>query len=203
LASENGTPPTKPARRRSEWRERTAAEVCSPVAFADRKAAGGWHVAGVLGFAGRWERSGRTGDDLDRFIADARHALTAELVRCRDAHRDRLLVCTGATHTGVLQLTYEICTTLGCKTLSVAPDRALNYELGPLDFVIPLGEAFGDESEWFVHVCDEFILLGGGKQSHREILLAAAQGKAITVIQGLGGVADELTVADLPTARFV
>jgi hypothetical protein len=196
-------PPTKPARRRQEWRLRTSAEVCSASAFAERKPASQWYILGVLGFAGRWERSGLTCDALERFSTDARQALQAELVRCHATHQERLIVCTGATNTGVLQLTYELCAALGFKTMSVAPDRALNYELGQLDYVIPLGEAFGDESEWFVHLSDEFVLLGGGKQSHREVLMAAAQGKPITVIQGLGGVADELTAADLPAARFV
>jgi hypothetical protein len=182
---------------------RISAEICSAKAFAAQKADRGWHMLGVLGFAGRWERSGLTGEALAGYVTEARQALQGELVRCQEAHGGRLLVCTGATNTGVLQLAYELCAALGLETVSVAPDRALNYELGSLNYVIPMGESFGEESEWFVHLCDEFLLLGGGKQSQRELLMAGALGKPITIIQGFGGCADELTAVELPAARFI
>jgi hypothetical protein len=199
---ETGKGPRRPGGR-AEWRERTDAEICTESQFADRKSAGRLHVVGVLGFAGRWERSGLRGEALAGFIAEARQALQAELLRCQAAHAERLVVSTGATNTGVLQLTYEVCSAFRIRTMSVAPDRALNYELGPLDYLIPLGNYFGDESDAFVRLCDEFVLLGGGKQSHREILAGHQAGKPVTVIQGFGGIADELGPADLPNARWV
>jgi len=195
--------PATRSSRRAEWRQRTDAEILTDSSFAARKSAEGLYVVGVLGFAGRWERSGLAPDALAAFIDEAREFLGRELLRAQQAHGDRLVVCTGATNTGVLQLTYELCSALGIRTMSVAPDRALNYELGPLDFVIPLGEYFGDESEAFVRLGDEFVLLGGGNQSHQEILAAHLAGKPVTIIQGFGGIADELSPADLSNARWV
>ncbi len=196
-------PDPKRSRRAAEWRKRTGAEVLSAAQFAATKARSGLYLAGVMGFAGRWERSGLDGEELRRFVADAREALRAELSRVRERHGERLVVVTGATDTGVLQITYELCAAGGIPTLSAAPDAALNYEIGPLRYVIPAGREFGDESDLFVSFSDEFVLLGGGKQSRRETLAASAAGKPITVIQGFGGVADEFTAADLPGARFV
>jgi hypothetical protein len=189
--------------RRDEWSDRTSAEVLSEPRFRARKQEAGWHILGVMGYAGRWEKSGLHGDELAAFVSLAREALRAEIVRCRDAHPGRLLVCTGATNTGVLQLTYEVCVFLDIPTMSVAPDRALNYELGPLAYVIPHGQAFGDESDLFVGLSDELLLLGGGKQSHREVLAGHALHKPVTVIQGFGGTADALSAVELPGARFV
>lgn len=189
--------------RRAEWRRRTNAEILNEKQFSALKERAQLYVVGVLGFAGRWERSGLEGEELACFVAEARGALQAELGRVLEQHRERLIVATGATNTGVLQLTYALCVALGIPTASAAPDRALSYELGPLRYVLPTGQEFGDESDRFVNICDEFILLGGGKQSHREVLAASAAEKPITVIQGFGGIADELTPAELPKARFV
>ena len=189
--------------RRAEWRRRTNAEILNEKQFALLKERERYYLAGVMGFAGPWERSGLAGDELARFVADAQLALQIELDRLRAEQGEHLLVATGATSTGVLQLTYALCTAGNIGAMSVAPDCALNYELGPLRYVIPCGRDFGDESDLFVALCDEFVLLGGGKQSHRETLAASAQGKPITVIQGFGGIADELTSAELPGARFV
>jgi len=194
--------PKRP-RRITEWRKRTRAEVLDAGQFYVLKARSELYIVGVMGFAGRWERSGLEGEELARFVADAREALGAELSRFRERHGGRLVVATGATNTGVLQLTYELCAGAGVPTLSAAPDASLKYELGPLRYVIPAGREFGDESDLFVSLCDEFVLLGGGKQSRRETLAASSAGKPVTVIQGFGGAADELTSAESPGARFV
>ena len=55
----------------------------------------------------------------------------------------------------------------------------------------------------FVSMCDAFLLLGGGAQSQRESIAAHEQRKPVTVIQGFGGVADELGPEDLSRARFL
>jgi hypothetical protein len=188
---------------RAEWRKRTDARIVNERDFVALKTQQNLYLAGVLGFAGQWERSGLDAAELTQFVADARTALTEELQRVHGLHGERLVVSTGATNTGVLQLTYDICREKNFPTFSVAPDCALNYEVGPLDYVLPYGREFGDESDLFVQLCDEFILLGGGKQSHREILAAYRAAKPITIIQGFGGIADEFTVAELPAARFV
>jgi hypothetical protein len=189
--------------RRSEWRKRTNAEIVNERDFARLKANLGLYVTGVLGFAGPWERSGLDDEELAAFVAEARDALTIELRRVQETYGERLVVATGATNTGVLELTYAICQEKHIATFSVAPDCALNYEIGTLQYVLPHGREFGDESALFVSLCDEFILLGGGKQSYREILAAQEAAKPITVIQGFGGVADEFDTSQLPHARFV
>jgi hypothetical protein len=189
--------------RRADWRHRTEAELHTETGFAQSKARHGWRVLGVMGFAGRWERSGLAGDDLAWFVAEARQALRRELLRARDAYPGRLHMATGGTNTGVLGLAYGLCAELAIPAVGITPDRALNYELGGMAHLIPVGEFFGDESEAFVRLCDEFILLGGGKQSLREALSASSIGKPVTVIQGFGGVADEVTPQVLPGARFV
>jgi hypothetical protein len=188
--------------RRAEWRQRSSAEVHTEAGFARLKALRGWRLLGVMGFAGRWERSGLTGNDLSWLVGEARSALRRELARARDAG-PALHVATGGTNTGVLELVYELCSDLGIPAVGITPDRALNYEVGAMAHVVPVGEFFGDESEAFVALCDEFLLLGGGKQSHRETMAASSMGKLVTVIQGFGGVADELSPETLPAARFV
>lgn len=188
---------------RAEWRKRTDARIVNERDFVALKTQQDLYVAGVLGFAGQWERSGLDATELTQFVDDARIALAEELQRVHELFGERLVVSTGATNTGVLQLTYDICCEKSIPTFSVAPDCALNYEVGSLDYVLPHGREFGDESDLFVQLCDEFILLGGGKQSHREILAAHRASKPITIIQGFGGVADEFTSEELPAARFV
>ncbi len=199
----SGTPAGGYQQRRAEWRQRTSARVHSERAFTSLKAQHGWRLLGVMGFAGRWERSGLSGDDLAWFIGEARTALRRELLRASAEAAGLLHVATGGTNTGVLEMTYALCAELDLPAVGITPDRALNYELGMMAHVIPVGEFFGDESETFVRLCDEFLLLGGGKQSQRETMAACALGKPITVIQGFGGVADEFTVEVLPGARFV
>jgi hypothetical protein len=188
---------------RAEWRKRTDARIVNERDFGALKTQQNLYVAGVLGFAGQWERSGLDTAELTQFIADAHIALTEELERVHVRYSERLIVATGATNTGVLQLTYTICREKNIPTFSVAPDCALNYEIGSLDYILPHGREFGNESDLFVQFCDEFILLGGGKQSHREIVAAHRAAKPITIIQGFGGVADEFTSEELPAARFV
>lgn len=189
--------------RRSEWRRRTTADVHSERSFVRLKADLSLRVVGVMGFAGAWERSGLTGGDLLWFVEEARSALRQEIVRSRHEYGGRLYVATGGTNTGVLRLAYEVCAEAGIPAVGITPDRALNYDLGAMACVVPVGEFFGDESGAFVALCDEFLLLGGGKQSLRETLAAAALGRPVTVIQGFGGIADELTPESLPSARFV
>src|SRR5262245_29201054 len=189
--------------RRSEWRQRTGADVFTEATFAAKKARESLYVVGVMGFAGKWERSGFAEDDLLWFVEEARTALRGELLALARSHADRLVVATGGTNSGVLELTYSLCAELGITAMGITPDRALNYELGAMAYVLPVGRYFGDESDVFVRQCDAFLLLGGGKQSQKETLAAAALGKPIVVIQGFGGVADEFTPEQLPAARFV
>ncbi|HEU5098899.1 MAG TPA: hypothetical protein VFU22_07770, partial [Roseiflexaceae bacterium] len=116
---------------------------------------------------------------------------------------DRLVVASGATNEGVLRLAYEVCAFLSITAMGIAPDQALDFPLGQMQYVLPFGRAFGDESPVFVRTIDELLVLGGGPQSRREVFAAAEAGQPMTIIQGFGGIADQLSCADLPAARFV
>ena len=82
--------------------------------------------------------------------------------------------------------------------MGITSNRALAYDVGAMNFVVPVGARFGDESEAFVGLCDEFLVLGGGDQSLREAEAALEQGKPVCVVGGFGGAADELAARDDP-----
>ena len=60
-----------------------------------------------------------------------------------------------------------------------------------------IGEKFGDESEAFVSILDALWVIGGGQQSMNECKLASESNLPITIMQGIGGIADELNPANL------
>ena len=187
----------------SVWKERTGAQLLSESAWATLCAERSRFVVGVLGYAGRWERTGLRGAALHPLVAAARAALRDQLLALQAQHGPQLAMASGATNRGVLQLAYELCAELGITALGVAPEQVLNYPLAPMDYLLLVGRRFGDESAAFVRISDVLLLLGGGEQSEREIRMGAAAGKPITIVQGFGGVADQLTAAELPTTRFV
>ena len=189
--------------RLEEWRQKTQAEILDEGCFQAIKKEQNLHVLGVMGFSGRWHRSGLQGRELTQFVADMCAGLQAEFESQRRAHQERLVVCTGATNGGVLQVVYEACTLLGIAAMGITPDRALNYEIGEMRYLLPSGQRFGDESPLFLRTCDAFLVLGGGEHSHHESLTARAIGKPLTIVQGFGGIADTFTVAEFPKARFV
>ena len=187
----------------SKWREETDADILDATGFADWKTAGARFVVGVMGFSGAWRRSGLSGKALQDHILDAELALSRQLVALKDTHADRLVMCSGATNTGVPGLAYSLCTQHQITGAGITAGAALRYRLGEMAVLVVVGKRFGDESAVFVQSCDAFLLLGGGKQSAKECRMAAAAGKPITVIQGFGGVADGLTGGELQGARFV
>lgn len=187
----------------SRWSEKTTARLFTPDAFASYKTTQRFFLLGVMGFAGPWRRSGLEGEQLTSMISGVRQALRRELEDAQLTHKDRLVVVSGATRAGVLEQTYELCHDLGIFAMGVTPDRALAYPLGAMDFVVPFGRRFGDESGVFLDLCDAFLLLGGGPQSKRETLEAARRQKPTTVVRGFGGVADAFDEQNLPSARFI
>jgi hypothetical protein len=98
---------------------------------------------------------------------------------------------------------YDECNLLNITAMGIAPEQVLDYQLGKMRYMLPFGTTFGDESNVFIRLVDEVIMLGGGLQSLKEVLLAAQIHKPITILQGFGGAADQLTPQILPTARFV
>lgn len=174
------------------WRAKTAAALHSPASFAAYKQAQGFALLGVMGYAGSWRRTGKTGEALAAHVGAARAALKSELLAARERHGLELVMASGATNNGVLAQAYDLCAELGILAMGITSNRALAYEVGAMNFVVPVGSRFGDESEAFVELCDEFLVLGGGDQSRREAEAALERGKPVRVIVGFGGAADEL-----------
>lgn len=104
---------------------------------------------------------------------------------------------------GVPKIIYDVCEKEEIKAMGVACVKAFKYALGKMDYLIIEGEDWGAESPTFLKTSDEFIILGGGGQAKREAIAASAEGKTVSVFQGYGGSADQLTTADLPGAVFV
>jgi hypothetical protein len=61
----------------------------------------------------------------------------------------------------------------------------------------------GNEPPAFLKASEALVPLGGGGKAKRETIVAAQEGKRITVNSGYGGSPDGLTAADGPTATFV
>ncbi|MCB9745819.1 MAG: hypothetical protein H6741_27750 [Alphaproteobacteria bacterium] len=158
---------------------------------------------GVMGFAGSWRRSGLRGPALERLIEDARLALRRALLDAFREHRERLVVVSGATDAGVLQLTYALCAEHGILAIGLAPRQVLRHRTAPMTLLALHGARFGDESALFVQVCDAFLVLGGGAQSEQEARMAREAGKPVTLIRGFGGAADLLAEEGLDGARVV
>ncbi|EDM79497.1 hypothetical protein PPSIR1_35262 [Plesiocystis pacifica SIR-1] len=178
------------------WRAKTEAAFHTPASFAAYKQAQGFALLGVMGYAGSWRRTGKTGAALKAHVAAARAALEAELCAARERHGIKLVMASGATNNGVLELAYDLCVELGILAMGITSGRALAYEVGAMDFVVPVGSRFGDESQDFVELCDEFLVLGGGDQSLAEAEAALAVDKPVRVIVGFGGAADALAARE-------
>jgi hypothetical protein len=182
---------------------RTSASVITEAGFTSLKHRSGLQVVGVVGFARSWLQLGLRGAMLAQTVADARATIYHELADRQRRYGDRLVIASGATNVGVGQLAYEMCARLNITAMGIAPDQALDFPLGRMDYLLPFGQTFGDESPVFVRMIDEMLVMGGGAQSEREIFAAAADNRPMTIIQGFGGIADQLTPAVLPAARFV
>jgi predicted Rossmann-fold nucleotide-binding protein len=182
----------------SAWRKKTAADITDPAGFAAWKAEGSRYVVGVMGYSGAWRRSGLTGEALADFVAKAEQALEVVLLSLREAHGERLVVCSGATDIGVPGLAYALCARLGITTAGITAGAAQRYRLATMEKLVVIGRRFGDESAVFVAQCDAFVVLGGGAQSAAECRLAMAAGKPVTAIRGFGGAADALPAEDSP-----
>mgnify|MGYP000265038086 CR=1 FL=1 len=186
-----------------QWREKTDARIFDEQTFLEHAQEQDCFVLGVLGYAGSWARSGYKGEALKRWVQKMTDALEESLVQEKAVHQEKLVVSSGATNLGVLQIAYALCEKHAILSLGVTPDRTLRYRIGKLDYLLPFGRSYGDESEVFLRTSDAFLLLGGGAQSKKEIIIAHQMKKPITIIQGFGGAADDFSEAELPDARFI
>jgi hypothetical protein len=187
----------------NRWRSHTSAEIVSELRFAQLKRRSQWHVVGVAGFARPWSQMGLSNLDLAQMIADARASICHELADRQRRFGQRLVIASGATDQGMLKLAYEVCQFLHITAVGIAPDQALEFPLGRMQYMLPFGTSFGDESDVFVHAIDELIVVGGGRQSERELFAAARIRRPLTIIQGFGGIADQLSPEAVAGARFV
>lgn len=177
---------------RARWAAKTGATLYTPGDFGRLKVDEGLVLLGVMGYAGGWKRSGLSGAALASLIGDARRALDREFESATREYGDALVMVSGATNKGVLELAYTLANERGIRAMGVTSSQALRYRLGTMAYLVSVGSRFGDESHVFVALCDRFVVLGGGKQSHDEAELALAQGKPVTLITGFGGAADAL-----------
>jgi hypothetical protein len=77
-------------------------------------------------------------------------------------------VASGLTNVGVLKIAYNEAKKRGWSTAGIACQKALSYELFPVDLKIIAGRNWGDESSIFLSFVDAIVRIGSGKQSMAE-----------------------------------
>ena len=186
------------------WKEKTAAQLLTEHDFLVHKDKLGLHVVGVTGFSGQWSDAKIAADgNIKSDVVAAVASLEIHLAELKEKYGERLVISSGATNEGVPKIIYDLCGSLGISAMGVTSAKAYDYPLGKMDYLIVMGNDWGEESPTFLNTSDEFIMLGGGGQAKREAIAAAASGKGVTVFQGFKGSADLLTADDLPSARFI
>jgi len=186
------------------WSTKTDAELVTATRFIAHKEREELHVVGVVGFSGQWSEEKIASDPELRFkVKHARHQLEETLTELKERHGEKLVVSSGATMEGVPKLVYEVCEELGIKAMGVACEKAIDYRLGEMRYLLIEGSNWGDESLTFLRTSDELFMIGGGGQAKREVLAAASEGKKVTIFKNFGGTADELTGFDIKGATFV
>lgn len=180
---------------RARWRTTTRAQVLDGATFRFLCRERGWSVLGVMGYTGAFE------DPAVEAAAAA--ALSTQLERAHAACGERLAVASGATDSGVLALAYRWCAERRVTAIGVTCEAGRTLPIAAVDWLVPVGERFGDESALFVDICDRFVVLGGGEQARREAIGGRAQDKPVTLIRGFGGAADTLAEMELPGATIV
>jgi len=187
-----------------EYGSKTSARILSGIEFENVKEKQGFHVVGVTGFSGQWAPAKIEADPvLKATVEAATAALTDHLKRLKETYGDKLILSSGATMEGVPKIIYDVCEREGISAIGVACSKAFQYPLGKMEYLIIEGEDWGAESPTFLKTSDEILLLGGGGQAKREAIAACQEGKKVSVFQGYGGSADQLTAAEFPGAHFV
>lgn len=187
-----------------QYASKTSAKIISASEFEALKEREGFRVVGVTGFSGQWSEAKIAEDPaLKGTVEAATAALTEHLRQLKATYGDRLVLSSGATMEGVPKIIYDVCAKEGIAAMGVACEKAFKYALGTMKYLIIEGMEWGAESPTFLKTSDEILLLGGGGQAKREAIAAGAEGKKVSVFQGYGGSADQLTSTDIPTATFV
>lgn len=187
-----------------QYASKTTAKIISGAEFETLKEREGLHVVGVTGFSGQWSAAKIGADPGLKVTVDAATAaLTDHLKQLKATYGDKLALSSGATMEGVPKIIYDICAKEGIVAIGVACEKAFNYPLGSMKYLIIEGKEWGAESPTFLKTSDEILLLGGGGQAKREAIAAGLEGKKVSVFQGYGGSADLVTAAEIPGATFV
>lgn len=187
-----------------KYAEKTSAEIISALDFQVIKHGQDLHVVGVIGFSGQWGQGKIDADpQIKANVEAATKALEEELLSLKNTHGQSLIVSSGATMEGVPKIIYDLCAKHGIAAMGVACEKAFDYPLGKMKYLIVEGQDWGAESETFLKTSDEILMLGGGGQAKREAIAAVTLGKSLTVFSGYGGSADQLNPEDMVGARFV
>lgn len=164
----------------------------------------GLHVVGVVGFSGQWsEQKIAESSDLKADVDSARGAIRQALLKLEARYGEKLVVSSGATMEGVPKLIYEECAKLGITAMGVTSEKAFDYPLGKMRYLIVEGKDWGQESPTFLNTSEEILMIGGGGQAKREAIAANASKKPVTVFRGYKGSADQLLPEEVPGATFV
>lgn len=187
----------------TEYASKTSAKIVSSEEFEGLKAAQGLHVVGVAGYSGQWAPAKLAADPNLKVLADAAvSALSEQLKALKSKYGEKLIISSGATMEGVPKIIYDLCVEQGVPAIGVACAKAFKYPLATMKYLVVEGQEWGEESASFISLADELVVLGGGGQAKREMIAAGQQGKDVTVFQGFGGAADQLSAAELPKATF-
>lgn len=187
-----------------QYASKTSAKIMSCTEFENLKEKEGLHVVGATGFSGQWSTAKIEANPLLQATVDeATIALTDHLKHLKATYGDKLVLSSGATMEGVPKIIYDVCVHEGIAAIGVACEKAFNYPLGSMKYLIIEGQEWGNESQTFLKTSDEILILGGGGQAKREAMAAGLEGKKVSVFQGYGGSADQLTATEIPNATFV
>ncbi len=179
---------------RARWRPATRAQVLDGATFRYLCRERGWAVVGVMGDAAT----------LDEPATEAAAAaLSAQLDEARALHGERLAVASCACDGRISALIARWCAAQRVTTIGITCDAGRALPVAPVDWLVPVGERFGDESALFVDTCVGFVVIGGGEQARRQAIGGRAQDKPVILIRGFGGAADALAEMALPGATVV
>lgn len=174
---------------KNSWKKKTDARVVSISRLRKSIQEQDGIGLGLVGFSGNFKKNPR--DDAESVTRRMLELMLSDLMK--DRSPDSVFFISGATNLGVPRVGYAVARKLGCTTVGVTAGAAVRYSIADLDYLTVVGKKFGDESEAFVSVLDELWVVGGGQQSLNECKLAQESGISITVFQGIGGIADQLS----------
>ncbi len=176
------------------WRKKTDAKLVTAARLRQIIRDQNGFALGLVGFSGSFKHNPRPDAQsiTQRVLNSLIHPKAQKL-----APRPLFLV-SGATNLGVPRIGYAAAVALGCPTVGVTAASAIGYAIAPLDYLTVVGKRFGDESHAFISVIDELWAIGGGPQSKAECQLALTYQVPVTIIQGIGGIADQLSPDTFP-----